>query len=69
MIRRVRLERGDFALGAGAIALAAVYLVAARAIPAISKSGVVGVELYDRIAIAALVVAVGYDHAHVNMVT
>lgn len=33
MIRRVRLERGDFALGAGAIALAAVYLVAARAIP------------------------------------
>ena len=29
----IRVERGDFALGAGAIALAAIYLAVARAIP------------------------------------
>ena len=60
MNRRVRLERGDFALGVGAIALAAAYLVAARAIPdsvladAVGAAGVPKVVGWATVAVGAL---------------
>ena len=53
MNRRVRLERGDFALGVGAIALAAAYLVAARA-DAVGAAGVPKDVGWATVAVGAL---------------
>lgn len=56
----IRIERGDFALGAGAIALAAAYLAAARAIPdslladAVGAAGVPKVVGWATAAVGAL---------------